>query len=159
MEPTQPDIDKFLDILTSTPRRLVTCTAGVGEHELHESPGLGQWSVAEVLAHLRACEELWSYSIYAMLSQENPTLALLDERKWARVTRYAEGSFQNNFQTFVLRRAELVAVLRGLPFDAWSRSADIGGRRHTIFGQVRRIALHELEHVEQIEALFQCDNP
>jgi hypothetical protein len=37
----------------------------------------------EILAHLRACDDLWSHSIYAMLAQDNPALPLLDERRWA----------------------------------------------------------------------------
>jgi hypothetical protein len=35
----------------------------------------------------------------------------------------------------------------------WSRGAMIRKRRHTIFSQARRMALHEVTHNEQIEAL------
>jgi hypothetical protein len=31
----------------------------------------------------------------------------------------------------------------------------ISGRRHTVFTQVRRMAKHEVEHLEQIGALLQ----
>lgn len=154
MKATQTDIEKFLAILSENPSRIVTCTAGASESVLREPPRERQWSVAEILAHLRACQDLWSFSIYAMLAENLPTLPLLDERKWAHTTAYAVLPFNDSFQAFVLHRIELVGVLRRLPFEAWSRSADIGGRTHTIFSQVRRMAFHELEHVEQIEILF-----
>lgn len=158
MNPNQPDIDKYLAILTENPRRIVTCTAGAGEATLRQQPGQRQWSIVEILAHIRACQELWSFSIYAMLSETQPSLPLLDERRWAKVTRYATLPFNDSFQAFLLRRIELTNVLRNLSFEDWARSADIGGRSHTIFSQVRRMAFHELEHVEEIEILLGYKN-
>ena len=35
----------------------------------------------------------------------------------------------------------------------WSRGAMIKDRRHTVFSQARRMALHEVTHCEQIEGL------
>jgi len=41
-----------------------------------------------------------------------------------------------------------------LPFEAWERSAIIFERKHTIFTQTRRMAKHEMAHLEQIENLL-----
>lgn len=76
---------------------------------------------------------LWSYSIYAMLAEAQSTLALLDERYWAKATRYANLDFHASFETYRLRRAELVKFLRNLPETVWARSAVIEGRQHTVF--------------------------
>lgn len=151
MDVNQPDIDKFLAILTENPRRIVTCTVGVSETTLREPPGQREWPVVEILAHIRACQDLCSFSIYAMLTEIQPVLPGLDERKWVKVTHYAALPFKDSFQAFLLRRIELINVLRKLSFEDWSRSAVIGGRTQTIFSQVRRIAFQELEHVEEIE--------
>ena len=45
-------------------------------------------------------------------------------------------------------------TLYDLEFADWSRGAMIKDRRHTIFSQAWRMALHEVTHNEQIEALL-----
>jgi len=46
-------------------------------------------------------------------------------------------------------------VLKRLSVEDWSRAAIIKGREHTVFTQVRRMAMHENVHCEQIESLLQ----
>ncbi len=89
-----------------------------------------------------------------MFAENQPLLPLLDERRWARAARYATFEFQPAFQIFCVQRQELVAVLKILDFDAWARSANIEDRNHTVFSQARRMALHETEHLKQIQALL-----
>ncbi len=101
-----------------------------------------------MLAHLRAC------SIYAMLAEDHPVLPLLDERRWAKVVRYAEEDFHPAFQVFATQRGELLHVLRGLAGDSWMRTGEIAGRAISVFGQARRMALHEVEHCDQIERML-----
>ncbi len=152
--PTPGEIQKHLVTLEETPRRIAACTQGLAEERLSWKPEARLWSPVEVLAHLRGCEDLWSFSIYAMLSQDNPCLALLDERRWAKIARYSELEFQKSFQAFALKRLELLNVLRALPEEAWLRTADIGGRKHSVYSQARRMAKHESEHCDQIAAIL-----
>ncbi|MBI3244145.1 MAG: DinB family protein [Chloroflexi bacterium] len=150
---TSAEIQKHLSLLAETPRRIAASTTGLAELRLKTSPGDKKWSVVELLAHLRACDDLWSHSIYAMLTQDSPMLPLLDERRWAKTTRYASLEFQQSFQAFALKRGELLRVLADLPEAVWARTASIEGRTHSVFSQARRMALHEHEHCQQIEAL------
>ena len=83
------------------------------------------------------------HSIYAMLAENEPVFSDIDERKWARVTRYAELPFGKSFQAFSLQRENLLRVLKVLPFESWERSAIIFERKHTVFTQTRRLAKHE----------------
>lgn len=53
---------------------------------LYESAG--EWLIVAILAHLRACDDVWSCSIYAMLVQDNPLLAAIHPRQWVKVTPY-----------------------------------------------------------------------
>jgi hypothetical protein len=89
-----------------------------------------------------------------MLAEREPALPDINERKWAKVTGYAEVPFAESFQAYVFQREILLRILKALPFDAWERSAVISGRKHTVFTQVRRLAKHESEHLEQIESLL-----
>jgi hypothetical protein len=149
LKATPAALEKVLAALAETPPRLTALSAGHDDAALAQPPAPKAWSPQEVLAHLRGCADLWTYSIYAMLAESQPALPLLDERRWARAAGYARLPFSESLRTFSLARAELLAVLRGLPVEAWERAATIEGRRHTVFTQARRMALHEQEHWRQ----------
>ena len=147
------EILQYLASLETAPHRIAAATAGIDEAKLRTPDGRN-WSVVDILAHLRACDELWTHSIYAMLTEDNPVLPLIDERRWTKVTGYRLLDFKSSFQAFTLKRTELLRVLHALPDDSWARTAVIEGRTHSVFSQTRRMALHEVEHCEQIELLF-----
>ena len=154
MKATTSEMEKYLAILSETAPRLEQAVKGQDEARLHFKADKTAWSVNEILAHLRACADLWTHSIYAMLAENEPMFSDINERKWAKVTRYAELPFRELFQVFSLQRENLLRVLKALPFEAWERSAIIFERKHTIFTQTRRMAKHEMDHIEQIENLL-----
>jgi len=151
---TPAEIKKHLETLESVPRSLAGLTKGVEEHRLQARAGKDAWSANEVLAHLRACADVWGKSIEAMLAEDTPTLPDIHPRRWVKETDYLELSFSENCRAFRSQRERLLAALKKLAFDDWSRAALIGGRRHTVFTQARRMAKHETEHLAQIESLL-----
>lgn len=153
MKSTPSEIQKALTGLEETLRRLAR-TLNLPPAKLAFRPDSKTWSASDILAHLRACADLWTHSIYAMLAEENPALPDINERKWAKVARYAELPFAESFETFRSQRENLLRVLRGLPPVSWERGATILGRRHTVFTQSRRMAKHEAEHIARIEDLL-----
>jgi hypothetical protein len=154
MKATPAEIEKYLATLSETPRRIGQAVDGYEDARLHFRVDAKSWSASDILAHLRSCSDLWTHSIYAMIAEHEPVFSDVDERKWAKVTRYAELPFQKSLQAFSLQRENLLGVLRDLPFDAWERSAIIFERKHTVFTQTRRMAKHETEHVEQFRSLM-----
>lgn len=154
MKATTSEIEKYLAILASTPQRIQQATKGLEETRLQFKSDRSSWSLNDILAHLRSCADLWTHSIYAMLAEHEPEFSDINERKWAKVTRYAEVPFSESFQAYSLQRANLLRILQTLPFESWERQAIIFGRKHTVFTQTRRMAKHEQEHTEQIEQLL-----
>ena len=157
MKATEKEIEKALSLLTETPLRIAAATKGMDEGLLQTKMDKQAWSVNEILAHLRSCADLWTHSIYAMLAENQPVFSDINERKWAKVTRYAELPFRDSFRVFSLQRESLLGVLKELPLESWERSALIFERRHTVFTQTRRLAKHENKHCGQIEALLRGD--
>ena len=88
------EIQHHLATLEATPRRIAAATGSCDETQLQAKPDTKTWSTVEVLAHLRACADVWTHSIYAMLTEDSPSLPLLDPRRWAKTTRYATLDFQ-----------------------------------------------------------------
>lgn len=155
MKITQSEIDEYTEILRQTPHLLAELTAGRDEVQLHAKPDKKTWSANDILAHLRSCADVWGQSITAMLANENPSLADVHPRKWIRQTDYCELGFHQSLADFSRQRGMLAGALNGLVWEEWSRGAGIAGRKHTVFSQARRMAKHEIGHIEQIRILLQ----
>ena len=152
--PTLVDLAEVLAFLGDTPPRLAAAAAPHPPARLSERPGPKGWSAAEHLAHLRGCDLVWTETIFAMLAETEPALPLFSPRDWAARLKFAQQPYAAVLAAFAARRTELLAVLTPLTLDQWQRGADIQGRRHTVFSQARRLALHEREHCDQVEGLL-----
>ncbi len=154
MKVTLLEIVKYLKLLEETPRRILALSKGIDETLLQFKSDGKRWSANDILAHLRSCADVWSDSIYRMLTEENPTVPDHHPRQWIKKTSYPTLPFHESFQAFAAQRKKLLTVMKKLSFEDWSRSALIGERRHTVFSQARRTAKHEQEHCGQIESLL-----
>jgi hypothetical protein len=66
-------IEQVLTMLAEAPRRIAALTADLEPAQLHTSPNPNEWSANDVLAHLRACNEVWGgYYIMTILAQDKP---------------------------------------------------------------------------------------
>jgi len=154
MRVTPAAIEKYLKLLEKTPRSIAAATKDIDGARLRSRTDEQPWSVTDILAHLRSCADVWGDSIDAMLTEQKPTVPYCHPRQWIKKTDYPQLPFHESFKAFVAQRGKLLNVLKGLSFDDWSRAAIIKGREHTVFTQVRRMALHEQVHCEQIESLL-----
>lgn len=110
----------------------------------------------EILAHLRSCADIWTYSIYAMLAaKEEPLLAQINAHQWTATVGYTKLNFLPSFQTFKANRLELLNVLQKLPEESWQKTAIISERQHTVYSQARRMALHEISHCKELQTIVE----
>jgi len=154
MKATVSEIEIYLHLLEETPRRLTKITKSFDEARLQQKTKEEPWSVNEILAHLRSCMDVWGGSIERMLAEDYPTVPYRQPRQWIKKTNYRELPFHKSLQVFAKQRKELLTVLKSLLFEDWSRAALIKGKEHTVFAQVRRMALHENGHCGQIEEML-----
>lgn len=155
MKATLTDIEIYLKLLEETLRCLEKIAKSFDEARLYRRTQEQPWSVNDILAHLRACADIWGNSIERMLAEEKPTVPYRHPRQWIKKTNYLEIPFHESFQAFVSQRKKLLKMLNRLAIKDWSRAAIIQGREHTVFTQVRRMAKHENVHCGQNESLLQ----
>lgn len=150
-------IEQVLEMLKETPSRLGALTSGVAPALLRTPPSPDEWSANDVLAHLRACADMWGGCIVAMLAGDTPTLRAINPRTWIRETDYLELEFRASLRAFTEQRAALLAALEPLPREGWSRAATITGAgailQRTVLTYGQRLAAHERPHVKQIERI------
>lgn len=152
-------IEQVLTLLAETPPRIATLTAGLTPAQLLRSPGLDAWSANDVLAHLRACADVWGDCMMAMIVEERPTLQAVNPTTWIKRTDYLERAFRPALRSFAMQRADLLAALGPLPRESWSRTATVTGAgkvlRRTVLFYAAWMARHERPHLKQIERIVE----
>jgi hypothetical protein len=147
-------IEQALTLLEATPPRLAALTESLTPAQLRTAPAPDEWSANDVLAHLRACADMWGKYIMAMLAEDEPTLRAINPRTWIERTNYRELDFRPSLRAFASQRAELLATLKPLPAEGWSRSAIVTGAGKpltlTVLSYTQRLARHERPHIKQI---------
>lgn len=150
-------IEQVLTLLAQTPQRIAALTDGLAPAQLHTTPNPNEWSANDVLAHLRACADVWGNCIAEMLAQDTPTIRAVNPRTWIKRTDYLEQEFQPSLHAFATQRAELLAVLEPLPPEGWSRAATVTGAgkvlERTVLSYAQWLARHERPHLKQIERI------
>lgn len=146
-------VDQVLMLLGETPASLAGLTAGVPPAELRSSPSHDEWSANEVLAHVRACADIWGGAM-ASIAGGATALRAVNPLSWIEKTNYRELDFSRSLRAFGAQRAELLALLKPLPREAWSRTTTVTGAGAPLTRDVlfygRWMAGHERTHVKQI---------
>jgi hypothetical protein len=146
--------EQILSVLRDTPDRLRGLTTDLTETMLHATPEPGEWSVAEIAAHLRSCADVWGRAIETIAATDHPTIRAVSPTTWIKTTDYRELAFASSLQAFSKQRDQLLALLGDLPAQGWSRSATVlgGGRplELTLHSYANRLARHERTHWRQV---------
>jgi DinB family protein len=146
------DYDGLVERLSSVPHRIANAIEGLSAAELRIAPN-GDWSIGQVLAHLRASDDILAYRIYCILARDQPQLPAYDERRWAEVAGYTQTADPRELlDVYTGRRAELVDILRRIAPADWQRVGTHEERGPiTIADVATYLVEHEEEHCPQIE--------
>ena len=149
--------EQVLTLLAETPTRIAALTVDLAPAQLQITPNHDGWSLNDVLAHLRACADVWGNCIVAMIAEDMPTLRAVNPRSWIKKTDYLELEFRPSLRSFATQRAALLAVLEPLSPEGWSRAATVTGAgkvlERTVLFYAQWLARHERQHVKQVERI------
>ena len=144
---------QVLTLLAENPPRITALTAGLTAVQLHTSPGPGEWSANDVLAHLRSCADVWGGYIRKIIDQDSPSIRAISPRSWINRTNYRDLEFEPSFRAFGVQRTHLLTLLEGLAPGDWSRTSTVtqSGKvvTATVLSYAERLAIHERHHLEQ----------
>jgi uncharacterized damage-inducible protein DinB len=128
-----------------------TMAAHDTEH-LQQIPEEGEWSMKEVMAHLRDLErDLFLPRLRRILEEERPQFESFDPDVWARSRDHREGSFERDLEEFAAARAQTLAFLAALPDGAVARLGLSGYFGPVTLAQyATHVVDHDLEHLGQL---------
>jgi hypothetical protein len=147
-------VDQLLTRLAEQAKAIATLTSGLSPARLHRAPKRGEWSVNDVLAHLRSCSDMWGTYMATIIAEDHPTIRAMNPTTWIKQTDYPKLEFAPSFRAFTRQRAELLKLLRYLPKSDWKRTALVTGagrpRERTVHEYAEWLANHERSHVKHI---------
>jgi hypothetical protein len=150
-------IEQLLARLAEAPPRIAAAADGLAPERLRATPADGGWSANDVLAHLRACADVWGGCIATILTQDTPTIRAVNPRTWIERTDYPALEFQPSLHAYTRQRGDLLAQLHTLPPEAWARKAIVTGAgktlERTMQGYADWLVIHERAHLKQIERI------
>lgn len=142
----------LLDALRATPgiyeAVLQDCTQ---EQAQAARGGDEEWSVVEVICHLRDAEERALERMRLIRDKVDPHLTSYDQERWARERNYAVASLREALTAFVRFRELHTAELAKLPAQEWERTGqheEQGGI--TISSHALHLVSHDMIHAAQI---------
>lgn len=155
---TSSNIARILALLADTPVRLKHLTHTLSTEQVGQPLGTGERSCHQDVAHLLNCEARSTETIFlALLANEPLVLTVHPERQWGKLARYDRSPFSDLLAYFSFRRTTLLRVLDSLTEKEWARTIREAGkqRQESVYWQARSLALHEQEHLTDIERKLQ----
>lgn len=147
----------LLDAYRATPDTLTFLLKNVSDEQASAARGGDEnWSVIEVLCHLRDAEERDLERVRLMRTQNNPLLEGYDQAQWAIERNYAAARLDETLDSFLKFRATLLDELTSLSPLEWERlgrHSEVG--QINIVGYVHHLVSHHAIHLAQIARQLQ----
>jgi hypothetical protein len=148
-------IQNAISQLIAMPTLLREVLGAMDPVQLHSKPAPGLFSPLEDAWHLRDIErEGYLVRIQRMLTEQSPVLVDLDGDQMAIARRYNERELEPALEDFASARAESISLLKGLPPDAWTRSAQFGNRTINLRELIEMMVEHDRGHLSSIRGVF-----
>jgi hypothetical protein len=107
----------------------------------------GKWSVKEVLGHLCDAERIFSYRLLRIGRGDATPLPGFDENSYVPAGRFDERPLPMLLTEFRAIRASTMALVEGLPKEAWSRWGEASGKPITARALAYVIVGHVAHHL------------
>lgn len=108
----------------------------------------GKWTVKEVIGHVCDAERIFSYRLLRIARADTTPLAGFDENTYAPAGEFGERTLESLLEEFAAVRAATIALVAGLPDNAWARSGIANDSPISARAIAYILCGHELHHRE-----------
>ena len=141
--------------LENAPAVIVPLVREVPREALKRRPAPGRWSAHEHACHLADVHALFFSRLEQFLAEGRPRIEPFDPATQRPDGELLGVDLDDALARFAEDRRRLVARLRELPPEVWSRTADHGEYSHYSFLiMFRHLALHDFLHAYRVEELL-----
>ena len=135
---------ELIETLSATPETLAGLLRDVSEAQAHAAvDGDENWSIIEILCHLRDSDEIAIQRMAAMRDQDNPPIIGFDQEALASERKYADADLNATLVDFVRFRAAYLDALAALTPEQWERTG-----QHNEIGEISIVThcIHKTYH-------------
>jgi uncharacterized damage-inducible protein DinB len=148
-------LGETMDAMRLTPELLANAVRSLTLEQVRKQPAEGEWSILEVICHLRDIEEVALNRFRAIRDQDDAVVTGADASALARAGNYIADDPARALAAFTEKRATHVAELKALQPDQWQRT----GRHVTngplsILNNSLHATWHDTNHLAQIARLL-----
>lgn len=143
-----------IKVQRSTAAKLKKLIHGLTPKQLKGKSEPGNWSIAEILAHLADAEIVASWRMRSVLGANGTAIQPFDQDVWASVFQYAKRDARQSLGVFRVLRENNLAMLKAIPRESWDNYGMHAERgKETIAHLARMFAGHDTNHVLQVERI------
>lgn len=106
----------------------------------------GKWTVKQTIGHMSDTERVLSYRVLRIARGDKTPLPGFEQDEYVPNAGSNERSLEDLVHELIAVRESTLALVRGLPVEAWDRAGLASGFSVTVRGLVFTIAGHELHH-------------
>ncbi|HXE04387.1 MAG TPA: DinB family protein [Bryobacteraceae bacterium] len=151
--------DDLIQVLADQIRKTVALLRPLDEERALLSYAPGKWTVKQTIGHLSDTERILSCRILRIARGDTTPLPGFEQDEYVPNAGSNERSLENLLQEFVVVRESTLALVRGLPPEAWSRRGTTSGLSVTVRGLAFTLAGHELHHFKILEDRYLRASP
>ncbi|HET9440813.1 MAG TPA: DinB family protein [Longimicrobiales bacterium] len=108
----------------------------------------GKWTIKEVIGHVCDAERIFAYRMLRIGRGDQTPLASFDEKQYAPAGQFGQRTLASLIEEFAAVRAATIALVAGLPSEAWLRTGVASEWPVSARALAYIIAGHELHHRE-----------
>ncbi len=150
----QEQIPTLQQVLRAAHQVVVEAIYGVTEEEARQVPAPGEWTVAQLLAHIAEIQYFWMEKAVLITKEDDPNVARSDvenDRRAAAVADHAEDALDDLVKSLGAANESAIATTGKI---APGELAILGHRGEdnpiTVEGVIQYLASHMEEHARQI---------
>jgi uncharacterized damage-inducible protein DinB len=153
----EPGTTGHLDLvepLRTLPKNIADAVRDINDAQARVQPGDGEWSLKEIVGHLRDCSELDHKRLYMMSTQTDPVLEPYDPDELAKEHSYVDRDLQEMLHELAAHRERTVYLLTTLVNWNWARTGQhLEEGRMSIRQFVEYMIDHEAAHLADLQRL------
>jgi hypothetical protein len=145
---------ELVEPLRTVPESAADGVKGLSEAMLRHRPSDSEWSIKEIVGHLRDAAEIYHKRLYMMSTQTDPVLQPYDPDALAVEHAYLDRNVDEMLRELRDFRAATVRLLTTLVNWNWARTGrHLEDGRVSIRQLVEHMVEHENEHLEDLRKL------